>query len=203
MKIDCPGLLFDEEKHQYQMEGKVLNSISKIIQLGGVSSFEGGGSSEAMLRGTLMHLLAEGLSTEDGVKVNRALALMDPEDVTTVVDSLDVLFNRHGFTTLQCEARMGYAPELLAGTVDLLAQKGDDIYIIDYKSGGSYPQYKVQLGGYARLAGILTKRPPTVFKVGAMYFKSKSLVIYDTEKCVDIFDAVYKVAMFKIGHGLA
>ena len=101
----------------------------------------------AAAKGTQIHVWAQQLLAGEPVSI--------PEEYTGSVEGLARWWERSGYTPFATEVMVWSDDDDLAGcgyagTVDVLAEKGGRLHILDWKSGsGVWPEAAIQVAGYA------------------------------------------------------
>ena len=202
----APGLTFDEKKHLYMMNERPLYSVTQVLSLGGVSSFLGGNSNaESVLLGTMVHKYLEAVIRDDGEGMVRWEKELTPEWVECALSVLTQIQDTYRVTIVSPEVRLAYEPIQLAGTLDLVGTLDRKLVVMDFKTGGSYPQYELQLGGYAALLSYAHGVAAHAVKTACVYLKPGKPVFvefHDTVGAMNTFLNVLKVAEWKLAKGV-
>ncbi len=139
-----PGeLLFDEDKHQYSINGKIIPSVTQI--LGAVGLYEYDFVSRKTLR----------VAAERGRIVHRYIELFENGtlDLSSIDPRLEGYFNAYLKMKIElgmpdpdvCEKRLYCAQFGYAGTLDQIIGGN---WIHDHKTGEKSPIHGLQLSGY-------------------------------------------------------
>jgi hypothetical protein len=151
--MKLPQIDFDPDSHSYKAFGKTQPSVTTILGL--ANSFE---------------FVDKGLldrAAKFGTAVHKATQLYDEHNLN--IDTLDValvsylegwkkFLSETGFEILECEykiaSKAGYA-----GTLDRIGYFGEDLTILDIKTGVTAPKTtKLQLSAYAQAFQQMTGR---------------------------------------------
>jgi hypothetical protein len=148
-------------------------------------------------RGTAVHGYAAALLNGDEVDV--------PDEVADVVDAALAFLTDWHVVELHVEAPVfnrgsNAWGEKYAGTVDLLAHVGDDVWLFDWKTGASgiWPEVALQLCAYAHAETLLDERAgyevpmPHVAHAAGVWLRSDG---YDVHE-VDISDATFRAFLY-------
>jgi len=153
------GLVFDEAKHQYRYNGKVVPSVTQILKAVGASPDMSGINPYYAQRGTALHKAIElwhrGKLDVDSIH----------EDIRPYFDAFTCfVVDEPNYKSVEQEKRYcnieKYGTETeypFAGTVDDVAEMSNNgnKFIIDYKTSSAiHPHYFLQLGAYMLLSGI-------------------------------------------------
>jgi hypothetical protein len=128
--VSLEKLQFDEEKHEYRHDGRVVPSVTQILKP----------LSEAEYRGVNRDVLDAAAQRGKAVHKMIELDLRDDLDVDSLPDELQPYYtawqnfrNLSGFECLLSEARV-YSPRYnYAGTLDLFGRLNGDAALIDAK----------------------------------------------------------------------
>ena len=148
-------LTFDELKHEYRHGGKVVSSVTQILQHAGLID---------------LSMVKEGVLEYRrvlGTAVHRATELYDQEDLD--VDSLDSRIRPYldawikfkadtNIVIKENELRLFHPTYRFAGTLDRVGMLGKDRVLIDLKTGLMYPSYGPQTAAYKSAYEHQTKK---------------------------------------------
>jgi PD-(D/E)XK nuclease superfamily len=148
-------LTFDELKHEYRHGGKVVHSVTQILQNAGLIDLSMVKEDVLEYRRVL------------GTAVHRATELYDQDDLD--VDSLDdrirpyldawVKFKSDTQIVIEeNELRLFHPVYRFAGTLDRVGKIGKDRALIDLKTGLMYPSYGPQTAAYKSAYEFQTKK---------------------------------------------
>jgi hypothetical protein len=146
---------FDEEEHVYRVDGRIVPSVTQIIELAGI------GQSSATASGFEISEAVMEAAAERGTIVHRAIELdsrgeLDDdsldEETASYVSAWREFVADTGFVAVASELRFYERPNRYAGTIDLVGYIGDEPTVIDIKTGsvGLKPWHQLQLAAYAR-----------------------------------------------------
>lgn len=144
-----PGLTFEEESHTYYLDGVVIPSVTQILKEVGLVDFSGIDPEvlqKAADRGTYVHKCCELLFHND-----LEIDAIDPEAVGYVNGFQKFLADQcgqGGFTILEMEKSVFHPILRYAGTLDILAQRGKENWILDIKTGSPQISYSLQTAAY-------------------------------------------------------
>lgn len=144
---DIPSLTFNDERHQYRVDGKFIWSVSHYLTP--IRNQVYGGIDQAVLdkaaaRGTAIHFAIELYNAYGAIEIS--------DEYRPYLDAYIDWFNRHIPTNL-CEERRTYHPTYwYAGTSDLICSIAGDVWLIDYKAVADLKRFLVapQLAAYAK-----------------------------------------------------
>lgn len=144
MKTADPRVRYVDSRHEYSIDGVVMPSVSQIIKpLAGLDRVPQNMLQVAQMRGTYVHKCIEWLidGTLDESSVDAGLM--------PYVDAFRRFRDHHAFRPIAQECITTHVPLWYAGRIDLLAEMGGDLWLIDYKtSNGQHAHYGCQLAGY-------------------------------------------------------
>lgn len=144
---------FDPEEHIYRVDGRIVPSVTEILAGVGLSDNTKAGAWEidpdvlanAADRGTMVHLAIEldctGELDEDTVD----------DEIWPYLEAWRQFVDDTGFLPVANELRF-YHPRLdYCGTADMIGYMGDQLTVLDLKTGsiGLKPWHKYQLAAYA------------------------------------------------------
>lgn len=178
-------LKFDEDKHKYTWNGKVVPSVTQVIGdvlKGERDEYE---PTHAMLKGTIVHKMLELYDQGN-------LGGYD-ERVKGYLDSWIQFKKTYQVEVKDIEKVHFNDVEMLAGTVDRIAMVGGRLTVIDIKTGKSYKEYPLQTAGYSVLFGNIERR--------MCVFVSDSGVPeveeHDNQQDLEVFKSLLKVWKWK------
>lgn len=146
---------FDAEKHQYEIDGKKVPSVTQLVAplgnpMDDLSDFEEITLDAAAERGTTMHAYLE-FRLSGGEREDFEL----PSDYEDYADSVEQFLAEHDIFAFSIEKKLGgfYNGVWYAGTPDLVCEFDGMLSILDYKFVSSLSKTKVgaQLHGYRLL----------------------------------------------------
>lgn len=168
-------LTFDEQLHEYKLDGLKIPSVTQILKESGLSSFNN----------VPEHLLQE--SATIGKHVHRATELADLDMLD--MDSLDELYltylvqwekfkKDYSFIQEQIELKLVHPILRFAGTIDrvgtMLINGKTHRVILDIKTGIKTKEVAIQLAGYSILYNrAVSKKEQATIRV-AVYLKPDS-----------------------------
>ena len=142
------GLTFEERTHTYRLDGRVLPSVSQLLEpLSGAeySNIPASVLSAAADRGTEIHRAIENY------------IIFGEENIAggyiNYLEAFEDWFYKNKPEVI-CTERQMYHPVLLyAGTPDLICRTGDDVCLVDYKSSSKVIDkvYRVQMEAYRQM----------------------------------------------------
>lgn len=159
MSIDAPDILFDEELHQYTVNGAVRPHVTQILATLGFIDFSGIPQDRleaARQRGIAVHAAIQFIE-EDDLDWSTVAPVVRP-----YVDAFLEFKEEVGYRTLEREKVLFHEELNYCGRVDAIAEMtklGVERAVIDYKSGAILPATKYQLAAYAMAAGEDIKVP--------------------------------------------
>lgn len=216
------SLTFDEARHRYTLDGKPVPGVTTILGKGlpkpGLPYWAANTVAQyavdhrdadyhelrrspwaerdqAAVRGTTVHAYAEQLAHGEDVDVPAELAGY----VQGAVDILD----EYEVEPLYAEARLASRKHWYAGTADLFATVGLDVWLLDWKtSKGVHGDYFMQLAAYARADFLIddTGREvavPHVDRIGVVHLTPSGAELLpgpDIDAAFEAFLAVKNVA---------
>lgn len=207
------ALTFDEARHRYTLDGEKIPGVTTIIGKGlpkpglpywaanvvaqyaqdnpGASYDELRRSpwaerDRAAVRGTEVHAYAEKVLHGDEVDVPAILAPY----VQGAVDLMDEL----GVEPIHTEVQLASREHWYAGTADLFAQVGEEVWLLDWKTSKSiHGSYFAQMGAYAGADFLLVDGEeipvPHVDRIAAVHLTTEGAVPYDGPSPQDALDA--------------
>lgn len=147
-------LTFNAEKHEYRLGERVIPGITEILRSAGLLSAMPE-NQEAMRRGEYVHL-----ATELDDKGDLDESTLDPAIVPYLeawrACKREVGFEVLGIEELVCNEAMGYATK-----VDRRVCRGGQVWIVNQKTGGHWPWYRVQMAGELLCYQGVVLDPPT------------------------------------------
>jgi hypothetical protein len=135
---------FDEEKHEYRIEDKILPSVTKILSATGVSRDYSGISPIYAKRGIAIHKAVE--LVDKGTLDESSLI----REITPQVRGYKRFVADTGYQPLHCELRLIHRALWYAGGIDKVGRIDGKLGIIDIKATESVDNesLKAQLIGY-------------------------------------------------------
>ena len=196
------ALIFDEARHRYTLDGEKVPGVTTIIGKGlpkpglpywaantvaqyavdhpGASYGELRRSpwaerDRAAVRGTEVHAYAEKALHGDEVDVPAILAPY----VQGAVDLMDEL----GVEPIHTEVQLASRAHWYAGTADLFAHVGEEVWLLDWKTSKSiHGSYFAQLGAYAAADFLLVDGEeipvPHVDRIAAVHLTTEGAFLY-------------------------
>ena len=196
------ALIFDEARHRYTLDGEKVPGVTTIIGKGlpkpglpywaantvaqyavdhpGASYGELRRSpwaerDRAAVRGTEVHAYAEKVLHGDEVDVPAILAPY----VQGAVDLMDEL----GVEPIHTEVQLASRAHWYAGTADLFAHVGEEVWLLDWKTSKSiHGSYFAQLGAYAAADFLLVDGEeipvPHVDRIAAVHLTTEGAFLY-------------------------
>ena len=170
-----PRLRYNDARHEYSIDGRLMPSVSQIIrQISGMDRIPQNRLDVARMRGTYVHQCIEWLmnGTLDRSSIDPGLA--------GYVAAFERWRNEHHPEPVAQETMVSNLPLWYAGRIDLLAHIDGELWLVDYKtSSATSHHYGCQLAGY-RLA--LQTHGINVDRAGCLYLsanRSWTMVEYD------------------------
>lgn len=178
-------LQFDESKHCYTLNGNPLVSVTTVIRdvLKGESTWTG--NQQSMDFGTCVHKTLELLD-------QNKLDTFDKR-ITTYVEAWEKFKKDYKIKWMECEKQCASEIHGFAGTVDRIAGIGDEIAVIDLKTGKSYKEYVLQTSAYEILVNEFFAR-----KVHKRYCVMLSKDGYEVEEHTNPNDKEVFLACLKV-----
>lgn len=140
---------FDKEKHEYQLDGKVLPSVSQIIGAASLlpTAFylHDAGTSEAVLRGSYTHQATE-LHDKGTLDETSVCSQIRP-----YLEAYKAFRKESGFTPASTECRLYHPAYYYAGTIDRIGRLNTRLVLLDIKTGSPTQAITIQLAAYAEL----------------------------------------------------
>ena len=144
---ELPELTFDEEKHQYRVDGKFIWSVSHYLKP--ISSQVYGDIDKTVLdvaaaRGTAVHFAIELFNAYGVVEI--------ADEYRPHLDAYVEWFNKNRPTSIYEERRTYHPTYWYAGTSDLICAMSGESWLIDYKAVADIKGFLVapQLAAYAK-----------------------------------------------------
>jgi hypothetical protein len=109
---------------------------------------------EAAARGTVIHQAIERINNNEEVRVDTRFKIKDGYERTLTFDEIHAVLGylkareELGIVPVANEMQVFCSEHKYAGTLDMLAYVGDDLYIIDIKTGALSPSATLQLSAY-------------------------------------------------------
>jgi len=139
---------FNEEKHEYTLDGIVIPSVTQIIQDAGLTNFDNVNKELLDYKANI------------GRKVHTATELWDRG--TLDGEGLHPILKRHldgwikfnkdfNFEPIKIEIRLFHATYRFAGRIDRIGMIDKDETLVEIKSGGKQKVHEIQTGGYELL----------------------------------------------------
>lgn len=150
LTLNPSGLVFDEDRHEYRMDGRLVESVTRVLSV--AHSFDGVPKSilePAQQRGTAAHLACEFDDQGD----------LDEESLSPQLDALLQGWRkfRKDFRPrwLGIESRLYHRTLGYAGTADRFADIGGKVWCIDIKTSKvAHPSWGMQTAAYSHAAGV-------------------------------------------------
>ena len=191
--VKMQGLKFDESEHRYTLEGRILPSVTGILDTGGLVDKTWFNDS-ARLRGTYVHK-AVYLDCTVGVDPNTIDSTIRPYFSAWLKFKAQVKP-----VILGSEIRVLNRKLMYAGTLDLLLKiPGSElIYLVDIKTGAIQPWTAIQLAGYFDAENDLGIKPGAraglqLASTGAFNFKP-----YENPNDFKVFQAAATIQNCKL-----
>jgi len=145
--IESPKVEFDPGTHTYSMGGRIIPSVTQIIKAAGLYPSNTWGSPEDMLRGTNAHTAIqyhiEGNLDEDALD-----PLLKP-----YLDGYKKFVAESNFLAQHSETLVFSDTYSFAGTIDIIGELNGESFVIDIKTGGPDPAYRIQTAAYKLASG--------------------------------------------------
>jgi hypothetical protein len=173
-------LIFNEEKHEYSVSGRVIPSVTQIISSVGLYEFDYVSKQTLRIaaeRGRIVHTYIEWY--EQGILDESSI---DPE-LAGYFQAYLAMKKQHNFSKPESLEKRVYSRLGYAGTLDMLLDGGT--WIHDHKTGVKSPTHGLQLSAY-----WLAEHPNTAdkpFKLTCGYYRqdgSFELVEYPYEPLI-------------------
>lgn len=146
--IQMPGLEFDEASHEYRFGGRVVPSVTQVLETVGISDF-------SMVPEPVLDA-----AQKRGTAVHKACWYDDQDDLdeSSVDPSILGYLNgwrkfraETGFTAEQIEQRIYCPTNVYAGTPDRVGEMNVlGRVLVDIKTGGESPSWPIQLAAYMK-----------------------------------------------------
>lgn len=201
----CPGLTFDEQRHEYTIDGTVLPSVTTIIQP--IRFIKHGGAVDSYARM---------MAAERGTRVHEACLAYDFDpsieldaDILPYVEAYATFKRDYGVTDwMHYELPLGNLLIGYAGTVDRIGIIDGEITVVDLKSGASVDKHmlQAQLSAYALLArscNIVIAPLPSIKLIGLQLRNDGKYTVRPCEYDTRIFFACLNLRQRIIGGGKA
>lgn len=176
-------LVFDKEKHKYFYRKKELTSVTTILKSVGVID-DRFYTEESKNRGTQIHLLSE--------KIDKGEIPEIEDEYIPYVDAYFQFLSDTKFKVTEVEKRVFNLPYFYAGTLDKRGKiYGDNLSIIDIKSGIAAPWAALQLAAYEacykepHLRFVLRLKPNGKYELIQHEDKSDKLVFLSMASAVN------------------
>lgn len=144
------ALKFNDKLHRYTYSGSVIPGVSSIIApLEPFGNLPADIRQAALQRGTLVHRLTE--------EWDAAGMIDDWDDVEKAgldgyLIAWEAFKQNSGLEILESEQRVFHTKFRYAGTFDRIVRIGSEIGILDIKTGGLVPAYRLQTAAYLEAA---------------------------------------------------
>ncbi len=192
-------LLFFDESHRYELDGKALPSVTQLTDVFGTYSEELELTMEAAAeRGSVLHGYIE-YRLLGGVREDYEL----PDEWGAYADAVDLFLSEHTMEPMVVETAMWAAPEgypAFAGTPDYVGDFDGALTVLDWKFVSQVQKTKVgaQLAGYGLLCRQNGVYPDRVACV--QFLPDGTYQLYPAGKegekdfslCLDIYQAKIK-----------
>lgn len=190
-----PGLTFDEDAHRYTLHGRELMSVTTALKLAGLID-DRWYYDQAATRGTYVHQALEWLDRGELDETS-----IDPQLAGYIQAYRRFLLDCHAgplhlYEQRLCDPILGYA-----GTVDRVRFIGQQLSVMDIKTGPPAPWHALQLAAYAALVKEPLKAP--LVRRWGLYLSADGTyrcVPYSDRRDWDVFKAALLVAQFKRTH---
>ena len=157
---------FNPDTHEYKEKGLTIPSVTKILKESGLINF-------GFIDPELLAMKAD-----LGTKVHQTTEYYDND--TLDMDSLDPLLEGYlegwikfktdyNFEILESELQLFHKLYRYAGTIDRIAVQGNNIILIDIKSGIKTRSHQIQTAGYAELWNQDKKKAEQIKKRMCVY----------------------------------
>lgn len=146
------NLTFNAADHTYEMDGRPVPSVSRIIAPAKPWMREGAALEAARERGNAIHEFVE--------ELNNGFEPDVPDDLAGYVDAYRGFMDAMMPDVLYSEIRVGHAGYQYAGTCDLVADIAGEVWVIDYKTGLTGPWDALQTAGYAAALVSMSRIKP-------------------------------------------
>lgn len=187
-------ITFDEEKHVYSLEGRILPSVTQILNSEGIIEKPSQGMRWYMLRGQYLH---------------QAIRLYLDRNLDE--DSLDPQINIEGFKKFVKESNIEivgyeqpfYHPQYLyAGTPDMWGKMNGKRFLLDVKTGAYQRWHALQLVAYEKMLqanGIDVDECGNLYLQGGDGYSLKTISQVERIRNWEIFKAILTIYNWKNG----
>ena len=188
------ALQFDEARHIYTRNGKVLPSVTQIIKP--ITEYSSAISPEIMahaaLRGQAVHKACE--------IIDMGLEFAEPlsEEIVPYVDAWKLFVAEKRVTITATEQRLFHPTMQYAGTFDAIGVIGNDEWLIDRKAIAQLtPAIGVQTAGYEAMLGRKVRRAAVQLKSNGGYVFQE----YASRTDWPVFVSLLTIHNWKANHG--
>jgi hypothetical protein len=177
-------LRFDEAAHRYFLGDQELPSVTRIIN--SVFPFNGQ-YADARDRGTAVHLACQ---YDDEGRLDESTVYPEYWNYLTAWRAFR---ESSGFVPEEIEIRKYHQFLKYAGTIDRIGRLSSGRRIvIDLKTGGKYPQYRIQLAAYVNLLGN-----PFDFHRGSVTLEADGSFSFDEFPLLSTQEGANDLAVFR------
>jgi CRISPR/Cas system-associated exonuclease Cas4 (RecB family) len=156
---------FNAGNHQYILNGKIIPSVTEIIRLGGLISYNANTNNEwYMLRGKYLHQAIQ-LFLQDNLDRDA----LDPQ-LEPYLSGFEKFMSDTSMEIQGYEQPLYHSLYLYAGTPDIWGRLNGSTVVIDVKTGSPAKWHVLQLAAYAELL----KASGTAITSGAILYLSKN-----------------------------
>lgn len=136
-------LTFDVTKHEYRVDGRLLPSVTQVLDWAGISKGCEFYTEHSRQRGSASHEAIRLMNSEDGIDWET----LDPR-LTPYIEAYGDFCSI--FQTIESEIPLDH-PIGFAGTFDALGFINNKLALVDYKTGKWQRSYDIQLCAYEML----------------------------------------------------
>lgn len=182
-------LTFDERRHEYQLDGRILPSVTQILRATGLvdSAWYDPASAD---RGTKAHSATQ--YWDEGDLDDEALA----DELRPYVSAWADFRAAFGHSLDEIELRVANAAYGFAGTIDRVFATSPLRTICDIKTGGFEPWHAVQTAAYGMALGEPVKRIGVYLGADGKY----TVRTFTGSEDADVFRAALAVFNWKARH---
>ena len=191
-------LLFDEDKHQYQLDGMIIPSVTQILHDSGLVNLDW----------VDKELLEE--KSDLGKKVHSATELYDTNelDIDRLHQTLKLYLagwtefrENYGFVPTEIELQLSHPLYKYAGRIDRIGFIGKDLTLLDIKSGTKQKVHGIQTAGYKLLYDCGKKKTAQIKRRLIVYLSETGYKVEENRNPQDmnVFLAALIITNYKRG----
>jgi len=185
------ALEFDEAKHQYSYDGKVLPSVTTVIKEVLNIQYPDYAIYHAT-RGTYVHK-----AIELYLKNILDFGSLD-ETIKPYLDSFVKFQEKAKIEPVLLEERFVDKNISFAGTVDIVGRVKGKTYLFDIKTGHTQDSYNAQMAGYKKLLSDNGTEIDGIYILDLKPNYCKAIKVEQIEKYWELFDGMLKVYWYKL-----